>query len=62
MPVPLVLLPGMNCSRRLWDGVVLVVRAGRRTSPAARAKREIFSNDAFKTLRAQLGEQAGEKS
>ena len=22
MPVPLVLLPGMNCSARLWDGVV----------------------------------------
>ena len=22
MPVPLVLLPGMNCSPRLWDGVV----------------------------------------
>jgi len=36
--------------------LVLVVRAGRRTTPAARAKREIFGNDAFRTLRAQLGE------
>jgi HAD superfamily hydrolase (TIGR01490 family) len=34
--------------------LVLVVRAGRRTSPAARAKREIFGNDAFKRLRAEL--------
>jgi fatty acyl-CoA reductase len=36
--------------------LVLVVRAGRRTSPAARAKREIFGNDAFRTLRAELGD------
>ena len=36
--------------------IVLLVRAGRRTTPAARAKREIFGNDAFKTLRAQLGD------
>ncbi|MDQ6728052.1 MAG: SDR family oxidoreductase, partial [Actinomycetota bacterium] len=35
--------------------LVLVVRAGRRTSPAARAKREIFGNDAFRSLRAELG-------
>jgi len=35
--------------------LVLIVRSGRRTTPAARAKREIFGNDAFKTLRAQLG-------
>lgn len=27
MPVPLVLLPGMNCSPRLWDGVVQELRA-----------------------------------
>ena len=36
--------------------LVLVVRAGRRTSPAARAKREIFGNDAVRTLRSQLGD------
>jgi len=36
--------------------LVLVVRAGRRTTPAARAKREIFGNDAFRTLRAELGD------
>jgi len=36
--------------------LVLVVRAGRRTAPATRAKREIFGNDAFRTLRGQLGE------
>jgi fatty acyl-CoA reductase len=36
--------------------LVLIVRAGRRTSPSARAKREIFGNDAFGTLKAQLGE------
>jgi HAD superfamily phosphoserine phosphatase-like hydrolase len=36
--------------------LVLVVRAGRRTTPAARAKREIFGNDAFRTLRAALGD------
>ncbi|HEX6596830.1 MAG TPA: SDR family oxidoreductase, partial [Acidimicrobiales bacterium] len=35
--------------------VVLVVRAGRRTSPADRAKREIFGNEAFKRLKADLG-------
>jgi pimeloyl-ACP methyl ester carboxylesterase len=27
MPEPLVLLPGMNCSPRLWDGVVAEMRA-----------------------------------
>ncbi len=37
--------------------LVLVVRAGRRTTPAARAKREIFANDAFRTLKVQLGDQ-----
>jgi alcohol-forming fatty acyl-CoA reductase len=31
--------------------LVLIVRAGRRTTPAARAKREIFANDAFRTLK-----------
>ena len=36
--------------------LLLVVRAGRRTTPAARAKREIFGNDAFRTLKAQLGD------
>ncbi len=36
--------------------LVLIVRAGRRTTPLARAKREIFGNDAFRTLRAQLGD------
>jgi HAD superfamily hydrolase (TIGR01490 family) len=36
--------------------LVLVVRAGRRTSPQARARREIFGNDAFRTLKAQLGD------
>ena len=29
MPVPLVLLPGMNCSPRLWDGVLRDLGAGR---------------------------------
>ena len=29
MPVPLVLLPGMNCSPRLWDGVVQDLEADR---------------------------------
>jgi len=37
--------------------LLLVVRAGRRTTPAARAKREIFGNDAFRTLKAKLGDQ-----
>ena len=37
--------------------LLLVVRAGRRTTPAARAKREIFGNDAFRTLKGQLGDQ-----
>ena len=36
--------------------LVLVVRAGRRTTPAQRAKREIFGNDAFARLRADLGD------
>jgi len=35
--------------------VVLVVRAGRRTSPADRARREIFGNEAFKRLKSELG-------
>jgi alcohol-forming fatty acyl-CoA reductase len=37
--------------------VVLLVRAGRRTSPADRARREIFGNEAFKRLKAELGRQ-----
>jgi len=36
--------------------LVLVVRAGRRTSAADRARREIFANDAFKPLRQTLGD------
>ncbi|MFN0089420.1 MAG: HAD-IB family hydrolase [Acidimicrobiales bacterium] len=36
--------------------LVLLVRPGRRTSPAQRAQREIFRNDAFTRLREQLGE------
>ena len=36
--------------------LVLVVRAGRRTSPAARAKREIFGNDAFRRLHSDWGD------
>ncbi|MFP5318609.1 MAG: HAD-IB family phosphatase [Acidimicrobiia bacterium] len=35
--------------------VVLVVRAGRRTSPADRARREIFGNEAFKRLKSEWG-------
>lgn len=38
MPVPLVLLPGMNCSRRLWDGVVSALRPG----PVDRPVREVL--------------------
>lgn len=34
MPVPLVLLPGMNCSPRLWDGVVGELNADRGGAPA----------------------------
>ncbi|MGH9264975.1 MAG: HAD-IB family phosphatase [Acidimicrobiales bacterium] len=41
--------------------LVLIVRAGRRTSPTARAKREIFGNDAFRTLRSELGERFDEE-
>jgi pimeloyl-ACP methyl ester carboxylesterase len=33
MPVPLVLLPGMNCSPRLWDGVVQELRAEQPDGP-----------------------------
>jgi HAD superfamily hydrolase (TIGR01490 family) len=36
--------------------LVLIVRAGRRTTPAQRAKREIFGNDAFARLRSELGD------
>ena len=36
--------------------LVLLVRGGRRTTPATRAKREIFGNDAFRRLRKELGE------
>src|SRR5947209_5140646 len=36
--------------------LVLLVRPGRRASPEQRAKREIFSNDAFARLRADLGD------
>ena len=36
--------------------LVLVVRAGRRTTPATRVKREILGNDAFRRLRAELGD------
>src|SRR5829696_7667484 len=35
MPVPLVLLPGMNCSPRLWDGVVRELGAD---GPGGRAR------------------------
>jgi fatty acyl-CoA reductase len=35
--------------------LVLMVRAGRRSTPAQRARREIFGNDAFGRLRAELG-------
>jgi HAD superfamily hydrolase (TIGR01490 family) len=38
--------------------LVLLVRAGRRSSPAQRAQREIFRNDAFDRLRAELGGRA----
>jgi HAD superfamily hydrolase (TIGR01490 family) len=36
--------------------VVLLVRAGRRTSAPDRARREIFGNDAFRRLKGELGE------
>ncbi|MDQ4069497.1 MAG: SDR family oxidoreductase, partial [Actinomycetota bacterium] len=36
--------------------LVLIVRAGRRASPQARAKREIFGNDAFRRLRKEWGD------
>ncbi len=36
--------------------VVLLVRPGRRSTPETRARREIFSNDAFARLRAELGD------
>jgi len=41
--------------------LVLVVRAGRRTSPSQRAKREIFGNDAFGRLRSELGDRFDEE-
>ncbi|MEA2716580.1 MAG: alcohol-forming fatty acyl-CoA reductase, partial [Actinomycetota bacterium] len=37
--------------------LVLVIRGGRRTGPASRAKRELFGNDAFRRLRAEWGEE-----
>ena len=36
--------------------LVLVVRAGRRTTPQARAKREIFGNEAFRRLKREWGD------
>ena len=39
--------------------IVLLLRAGRRSTVAQRANREIFRNDAFDVLRQQLGGQAG---
>jgi len=36
--------------------LVLLVRGGRRSSPATRARREIYGNDAFKRLRRELGD------
>ncbi len=36
--------------------LVLLIRGGRRTSPATRAKRELFGNDAFRRLRDELGD------
>ncbi|MPY95784.1 MAG: NAD-dependent epimerase/dehydratase family protein, partial [Acidimicrobiia bacterium] len=38
--------------------LVLLIRPGRRSGPAQRAKREIFRNDAFDRLRAELGGEA----
>ncbi len=35
--------------------LVLLIRGGRRTGPAARARRELFGNDAFARLREQWG-------
>src|SRR5438477_1315900 len=39
--------------------LVLLLRAGRRSTVAQRANREIFRNDAFDVLREQLGGQPG---
>ncbi|MDQ3978243.1 MAG: HAD-IB family phosphatase [Actinomycetota bacterium] len=39
--------------------LVLVVRPGRRSAPADRARREIFGNDAFKRLKGELGDRFG---
>ncbi|HVF15193.1 MAG TPA: SDR family oxidoreductase, partial [Acidimicrobiales bacterium] len=36
--------------------LVLIIRGGRRTTPATRAKRELFGNDAFRRLRDELGD------
>jgi HAD superfamily hydrolase (TIGR01490 family) len=36
--------------------LVLLIRGGRRTTPATRAKRELFGNDAFRRLRTELGD------
>jgi fatty acyl-CoA reductase len=36
--------------------LVLLVRPGRRSTPADRARREIFGNDAFRGLKAELGD------
>src|SRR5918998_1564298 len=36
--------------------LVLLVRPGRRSTPAVRARREIFGNDAFARLRSELGD------
>ncbi len=35
--------------------LVLLVRPGRRTTPAARARREIFGNEAFNRMRSEMG-------
>ena len=37
--------------------LVLLIRAGRRRSPAARAQREILRNDVFDRLREELGDE-----
>jgi thioester reductase-like protein len=51
---------GTNLLERLLRSVpecevVLLVRAGKRSSVEQRVKREIFKNDAFDRLRAELG-------
>ena len=56
---------GTALVERLLRGVpdcslVLLVRAGKRTSAAKRTEREILKNDAFDRLRAQLAEAGGE--